>query len=164
MNTFDDFNIRQLQAYAAISLSLLCKKFNIRHQQIDDLIFHLLTMLTADNLSEWERNGTNLSVSGRGDELPMDVEKSIKGIDVTSFREIIESCVEIGIVDMYGADTEQPRFFFDRCITQIENQGVDLPSPELIEKLHAGRPPWGDPISATMLDELIKGTVSQLLP
>jgi hypothetical protein len=156
ISAFDDFNIRQLQAYAAISMLSLCEKFKINHKEIDQLIFHLLAMLTAESLPEWERIGANLSVSGRGDPLPMAVENSIKGIDTVSFREIMESCVEIGIIDMYGESTNQPRNFLEKCLRKITSHGVELPSPNALMKLHAGTAPWGNPVDPAEFDALIR--------
>jgi hypothetical protein len=156
MSVFDNFNIRQLQAYAAISMLSLCRKFEIKSQEIDHLIHHLLHLLTADDLSEWEKFGAILPVSGRGDAFPQSVVNSIKGIDAVSFREIMESCVEIGIVDLYGANTNQPWIFFDSCLKKIQSYGVELPSPSALKELRAGIGPWGDPVEAAKVDALIR--------
>lgn len=63
------------------------------------------------------------------------------------FFNLLESVVEIGLVHMYGADTEGPLEFASTAVQILESHGVDVPSSNEVlgptDKRSAG---WGEPL------------------
>ncbi|EFP97774.1 hypothetical protein, partial [Vibrio caribbeanicus] len=136
--TNNNLNIRQMQAYAAICLWSFCNLSGIKHASINQLIEHLLNMLTADSLPDWEQAGTRTDITGRGDSLPSDVENAINHEQLEYFHSLVECCVEIGIVDMYGASTKLPEQFFQNCINTAQQAGVSLPNIDGLRSVSKG--------------------------
>lgn len=149
------FNVRQMQAYAAICLWAFCRYYGIRHNSIELLIKHLMSILTTSNLPDWERKGSELAVTGRGDPLPIDVQEAVRQDNIELFNSLVETCVEVGIVDMYGGTTEQPKMFLDRCMTYIQRSGVELPSADYLSKFRRGDDSWGAAIEESELSDIM---------
>ncbi|WP_152565209.1 hypothetical protein [Methylobacter sp. BBA5.1] len=149
------FNIRQMQAYAALCLWQFCACLGIRHSSINELVLHLLKMLSAQNLLDWERRGSTLDITGRGDPLPEYVSEIVPITNLDSFNALVESCVEVGIVDMYGASTDQPSKFLKNCIEILRRANVEPPYPELLSKYGRGSGPWGDAIEENELRDIL---------
>ncbi|RFA24286.1 hypothetical protein CAI21_22285 [Alkalilimnicola ehrlichii] len=150
------FNKRQLQAYAAICLWTFCHHLGIKNDSITKLFEHLMAMLTTNSLPDWERNGAVLDITGRGDPLPVDVEKEIPQEHFEVFNSLLENCVEVGIVDMYGDSTEQPIKFLEKCLNALERSGIEPPGVENLSQYRVGNDPWGEAISEFELDEILK--------
>lgn len=150
------FNIRQMQAYAAFCLLAFCKGIRVRNVFVDELIIHLLSMLTANNLPDWERKGALIALNGRGDAIPVDVVASIPEDYRDTFNSLLECCVEVGIVDMYGANTEQPRKLLDKCIGILQSIGLEAPSLQSLGGLRKGGSAWGEPVSESEFCNLMK--------
>lgn len=149
------FNIRQMQAYAALCLWQFCTCLGIRHNSINELVIHLLNMLSAQSLPDWEQRGSSLDITGRGDPLPEYVLEIIPTTSLDNFNELVESCVEVGIVDMYGASTDQPPKFLKNCIEILRRANIEFPSPELLSKYGRGSDPWGDAIDEDELRDIL---------
>jgi len=81
-------------------------------------------MMSAQNLPEWEQRGSALDITGRGDPLPDSVAKIIPSASLDTFIELVECCMEIGIIDMYGASTEQPLTFLGKCIDFLRRGSI----------------------------------------
>lgn len=145
--TNNNFNIRQMQAFAAVCLWHFCNQEGIKHASISQLISHLLSMLTARSLPDWEQAGTRLDITGRGDPLPSNVENVINHEQLEYFCSLVECCVEVGIVDMYGGNTDLPKQFFQNCIKTTEQAGVSLPSLDGLKRVGKGNGSWGEAIS-----------------
>lgn len=149
------FNIRQMQAYAAFCLVAFCRHIALRNVFVDELVVHLLSMLKANSLSEWERNGSRIAVNGRGDPIPVDVVTAIPENYRDTFSSLLECCVEVGIVDMYGTITDQPRKFVDKCIEILQGIGIEPPSFQSFSNLQRGSGAWGEPVSETEFFHLV---------
>lgn len=147
MNNYEAMNIRQMQAYAAICFSNYCKVHSIVDEDLQRLIMHLISILSAKDLAEWEKRGRSLRVAGRGDPLPDNLSAQIGESNIQEFNEILDSCVEVGLSDMYGESTNMPAFFMEKCISAIRRQGVALPSEDVISGIGGGQDEWGDAIS-----------------
>ncbi|RFA24293.1 hypothetical protein CAI21_22250 [Alkalilimnicola ehrlichii] len=115
-----------------------------------------MAVLTTNSLPGWERNGAVLDITGRGDPLPVDVEREIPQEYLEVFSLLLESCVEVGIVDMYGDSTEQPRNFLERCLVALERSGIEPPKVDNLSQYRIGNDPWGEAISELELDEIFK--------
>ncbi len=155
MMNYNKLNTRQKQVYAAACLWLFCVRLKIQHDSITKLCVHLVNMLTASSLPDWEQEGLELEIIGRGDPLPNDVEAVVPQEHIEAFSSLVESCVEVGIVDMYGESTEQPGNFLEKCVNMLELAGVSVPNPEIVAKYKIGNDPWGDPISESELNEAL---------
>ena len=151
----ETFNIRQLQVYAAVCLRNYCRHKGIWHQSINDLIQHLVSLMTAKYLPDWERRGTLLAVVGRGGPLPEGVVEIVDAGDLKDFSELIEFCVEVGIVDMYGAHTNKPFEFMEICIDILTKNNIKLPPADMLRKYGRGSCMWGDPVSESELSKII---------
>lgn len=155
MTRYKNFNIRQLQTYAALCLWHFCRHLNIKHDAIDELILYLMSMFTAGNLSEWEQRGTEIVMTGRGDPLPEEVTNLLAPDCLEVFNSLVDSCVEVGIVDMYGACTNQPVMFVERCTEVLKHCDVDIPSTEDLDQYRRGTDEWGEFISDAELNEIL---------
>jgi hypothetical protein len=153
--TYNNFNIRQMQAYAAICLWSFCNHLGIRHDSINELLTHLMGMLTAHSLPDWEQIGTGIAITGRGDPLPGEVEKAIPVGKLDTFNSLVECCVEVGIVDMYGNTTEQPKEFLEKCMNILNESGAELPSAENLTKYDVGTDSWGEAINHSQYDDIL---------
>ncbi len=151
----EKFGIRQMQAYAALCLYQFCCHLDIKHSAIDELVNHLLKILYVENLPDWEQSGAELDITGRGDPLPDDVASILPESHYDDFESLVECAVEVGIADMYGASTEQPKSFLKKCIDILDNAGVGLPTTEFVSKYRANNDPWGGVITHTEFDDFL---------
>ncbi len=152
----NNFNVRQMQAHAAVCLWAFCSHFTIKHDAITKLFEHLMSMLTTNSLPDWEQIGAGLDITGRGDPLPSDIEKIIPSEHLAAFNSLVECCVEVGIVDMYGASTEQPSNFLSKCIDILDQSGAGSPTANHLNQYRVGSDPWGEAISESDLDNILK--------
>lgn len=152
----NDLNVRQMQAYAAICLLIFCNHIRVTNSAITELIKHLLAMSTAKSLPDWEQAGTGIAITGRGDPVPAEVDEAIPENYKDTFNTLVECCVEVGIVDMYGASTEQPKMFLEKCIGVVHNLGLELPPTEVLDNLGKGEDAWGEPVSESELSNLLE--------
>jgi len=153
--SYNKFNTRQKQVYAAICLWVFCVQLKIRHDSITKLFSHLVHMLTTNSLPGWEQDGLELDIIGRGEPLPSDVESVVPQDHLEVFNSLVESCVEVGVIDMYGESTEQPGNFLEKCVNVLKLTGVKLPNPEILTKYRVGSDVWGDAISESELNEAL---------
>lgn len=152
---YKKFNIRQKQAYAAICLWVFCAHLKIHHDSITKLLTHLVNMLTADSLPKWEQEGLDLEIVGRGEPLPSNVKAVVPKEHLEVFSSFIESCIEVGIVDMYGESTELPSQFLEECVNVLKAFEISIPSPEVLARFETGGDSWGETISKSELSETL---------
>jgi len=155
MMNIKNFNVRQMQAYAALCLFSFCDKLGIKHAGIDELILHMFNILVASDLAQWEQAGASLLITGRGDLLPLSVEKAISKEKLKPFNSLVELCVEVGLVDMYGDVTEQPYVFLKKCIKLIESYDIPCLTPEHLDRYGRGAL-WGEAINESELKDIFE--------
>ncbi|MEQ9930149.1 hypothetical protein LOZ86_19165 [Pectobacterium parvum] len=97
------------------------------HPAIDALIAHLNRYPESGSLVEWERNGVLLPLNGRGDEIPQDLTLSISPQDIEDFTYLVDTTVEVGIVDMYGTPTTLPVEFVGKIAMILSQNNIYLP-------------------------------------
>ncbi|MEM7351022.1 MAG: hypothetical protein AAF657_09470 [Acidobacteriota bacterium] len=119
-----------MQACGAACLAKFCSEKGIGSTNVDGLIEHLLLLLACTDLPAWESSGAGLELSGRGDPLPDSLVNSLTPDLARDFQRLIESVVEIGLVDMYGAVTDLPAKFLAESQRLLESNGVQPPKPE----------------------------------
>ncbi|MCL6360956.1 hypothetical protein EXT49_13110 [Pectobacterium polaris] len=118
---------RELQRYASACLQAYCHAKLIQHPAIDALIAHLNRYPESGSLVEWERKGALLPLNGRGDEMPQDLTLSISPQDIEAFSYLVDTTVEVGIVDMYGTPTTLPVEFIGKIAIILSQNHIDLP-------------------------------------
>lgn len=118
---------RDLQRYAAACLRAYCAEKLIRHSSVDALLAHLNGYPESGSLIEWERKGALLPLNGRGDDMPRDLAQSIAPQDIEEFSSLVDSVVEVGIVDMYGTPTTLPVEFVGKITMILSQNDIDLP-------------------------------------
>ena len=155
MKSFNSFNIRQLQAYAGLCLWQFCNHFDIKHPLINELILHLVRILITSSLPDWEQDGASLAITGRGDSLPVGVLEILAPDNLDIFNSLVENCVEVGIVDMYGAPSDQPMTFLEQSIKILTSSGVKPPPSEMLMKYKRGLGVWGEPVDESELKEML---------
>jgi len=148
--------VRQMQVGAALCLWKFCLTMKINHTSIDELLCHLFSVATAEDLAEWDTRGSLLAVTGRGDPIPEIVLKAVPEEHVDSFQRLLESCVEVGIVDLYGASTGLPAKFFGDCIRTLQREHVEVPNMAAIQEYCKGAEPWGEPVQCEELNLLLR--------
>jgi hypothetical protein len=132
---------RELQFYAVLCLCRYCDSRNVSAKPLDDLVTHLVSFLTVPRITDWEIQGTQLEMTGRGDEVPAEVLQQIPAGERDLFLRLLEECVSVGITDMYGANTDSPRKCLMHCVRLIGECGLDtddiqrqlIGSPTIVE-------------------------------
>lgn len=153
---------RLMQAYGAACIAKYCSVKSISSEHVVALIEHLLNVLTTSNLPDWERSGTRLALSGRGDPLPDELLARVPASDVQTFDELVQCVVEIGLVDMYGAETTEPARFLERVVSILRSSSVEPPSiAELIALIGVSETGWGDPLTVDQYRKVREWCMSQ---
>ncbi|MEQ9893051.1 hypothetical protein [Pectobacterium aroidearum] len=125
--TLHGLSPRDLQRYASACLQAYCHAKLIQHPSIDALLAHLNRYPESGNLVEWERTRALLPLNGRGDDMPRDLAQSIAPQDIEEFSSLVDSVVEVGIVDMYGTPTTLPVEFVGKITMILSQNDIDLP-------------------------------------
>lgn len=129
LSEFKNLPVSEIQRYGSSCLRAFCAEKKISHPAIIDLLDHLESMHFSQNLPEWDRLGALLELNGRGDEIPADLEEILIKNKATDLTALVDSVVEIGIVDLYGGRTNLPIEFLDRAMTILEKNKIQLPAP-----------------------------------
>jgi hypothetical protein len=138
----DELSTRELQAYGALCLATFCGAAGIRHRAIAELIVHFVSLLSADNLPDWEEAGGRLLLAG--DAPPSVVVRDVPGNLLADFNALVESAIEIGIIDMYGTGTQMPRRFALQCREILHKHGYAPPSAsDVTVQTRPLKGPWG---------------------
>ena len=153
--------IRQLQFNGGVCVALFCKHFGIKHPFIDKFIVHQLNLLCAKNLPEWEGRGCRLNLSGLGDPLPKEIVTLLNGRNREPFKLLIEVSAEIGLIDMYGRESDQPSRFFKRCCDILTEQEIHLPFGSEDKRIEILT--WGEPLNQIEFQQALAG-YAEILP
>lgn len=135
--------IRAMQVFAGLCLSKYCAFHDLKHSAIDELLAHLFSIATTNDLPEWDSKGAQLDLCGRGEEAPKSLLATIPPDKVRTFSQLVDWCVEVGIVDLYGADTAQPRRCLSECLGILKLDCIAPPAHEPLLEFFAKRPPKG---------------------
>lgn len=129
MNTeqLENMTTQDKQVYAAKCLYAYCSHFNIVDDSIDTLIEHLYAIKVIDDLCKWEAAGAKLELTGRGDPLPESVLIHLPQERIAEFNLLLECVVEVGLIDMYTVDSNNPLEFLCKCIEIVQKHGIPLP-------------------------------------
>ncbi|NBF02334.1 hypothetical protein GV819_08510 [Pseudomonas sp. Fl5BN2] len=122
-------SLRQLQLYAAACLAAYCERKGIGHPSVDDLLKHLEGYPEKGSLLAWERAGALLALNGRGDDWPQELAALIAPEEVEAFACIVDSAVEVGIVELYGDSTDLPLTFVRKITSLLRRNAIELPDP-----------------------------------
>lgn len=148
-----DLKIKEQQLIGALCIVCFCKKYDIQHQDIDEFVSYLLSILVADNLPEWEGEGLKVNIVGRGEPLPQSVENSIPLKLRGDFQKLIDNASEIGMADIYGADTSAPVLATQRCMAILAKHKIEVTLPEeFLNDTDEDR--WGKPWSDEKFSDL----------
>jgi hypothetical protein len=139
--------VRQLQLYAAVCLCRYSDSRDLDAKPLDDLVSHLASMTTVADISAWELRGTSLEMTGRGDELPDEITRQVPAPERKLFFGLVEYCVEVGITDMYGAQTDDPKKCLMKCFSFLRSAGLGAADIEARLARSPAVLPWGEPIS-----------------
>ena len=140
---------REMQCLGAVYLRTYCNVFGITDNSLIELVAHLMRIVAATELSAWEKEGGNLAVPGRGEPLPEYIVNKVPCGRLSELNELIEQVVEIGIVDLFGADTSQPKEFLKRARHILQANQIPVPVVSLFQV--QPRPlldSWGEPLTA----------------
>ncbi|WP_420552090.1 hypothetical protein [Tenacibaculum aiptasiae] len=148
LNWISKLNKREKQAIGALAVKLFCDKYFIEDHKITELLNHLLLLLKSSNLMEWEEKGFEIAITGRGDELPNDLINKIPKELFKDFYKLIDRVIEIGIVDLYGDDTEFPDKFLISSINILKSHNIllKIPNEILSNRGLESTTSWGRPL------------------
>jgi len=151
---------RNLQAIGAVTLELYCKQKNVECSILSDLIRHLKNVLVQRSLSTWEQECIKLEGCCRGDFLPKQVSMLIDNpVTRMQLERLINCVVEIGMVDMYGASTDEPRKAVEFAITIARQNGLALNSLQrVLLNCHGDAHPlqdWGETVTSEDAEKLV---------
>jgi len=152
----EKFSTRELQVYGSISLYFFCKEKNILNQKIMKFICHHISIIITENLNIWETKGLDLEIIGRGEPIPLNISSNIPSNIIKDFEFLIDTCSEIGLVDMYGACTENPYKFVLECIEVLRRNNIFIPNPYFIHKFSSESVTgWGNTIEKINLEYIL---------
>jgi hypothetical protein len=156
MSSIELLSTRELQACGAACLAKYFAAKGISSHHVDRLVAHLISLLTCTDLPAWESSGARLEFAGRGDPSPPELLAGMLPATREILERLTESVVEIGLVDMYGAETDEPRRFLARAIHLLESEGVRPPS---LGELFPSRGSeevrgWGPPVPVDQYEEV----------
>jgi hypothetical protein len=149
---------RKLQALAALCLAQYCAARKIQHPALEQLIEHLVKLLIAVSLPAWEQEGTRVDLTGRGDPLPSSLAAILPTPITQEFCFLVDNAVEVGLVDMYAKNSDEPRCFLNRCVRALEKSGVELPVVDDLFDVNASVPEeegYGLPVSQAVYDRTL---------
>ncbi|HGL6716235.1 hypothetical protein NTJ56_02160 [Burkholderia contaminans] len=115
------------QLYASSCLRRYCEFKGVSHTAIDDLLNHLDSIASSRSLAEWDSRGASLDLNGRGDPMPDGLKDMLSSEDLSEFSNLVDSVVEVGIVDLYGGESDLPLKFLDKTMYILERNGISLP-------------------------------------
>ncbi|EMD9442996.1 hypothetical protein VXE32_007078 [Burkholderia cepacia] len=115
------------QLYASSCLRCYCDLMRISHPAISELLDHLDSIASGKSLAEWDAKGALLDLNGRGDPIPASLGSMMSADDLNEFENLVDSVVEVGIVDLYGEKTSLPLKFLDKAMLVLERRGFPLP-------------------------------------
>ena len=121
------------QIKGAYCLQAFCHQYDIRHEAVNQLIEHLLSIAKAENLTAWEQAGQMLPLNGRGDPWPADLDDAIPAPVRDDFHLLVDATVEIGLTDFYGMQTSRPLEFYETCKRVLMKHRV--PAPQQVPDL-----------------------------
>ncbi|RYJ41476.1 hypothetical protein [Flavobacterium beibuense] len=148
-----DLNIREQQLIGALCIISFCQKYEIYHEDIQEFADHLLNILIADNLPDWEGEGLKLEIIGRGEPVSQSVENSIPLKLRDDFQKLVNNASEIGIVDMYGANTPAPFWAAQQCTAILAKHKIEVAlSQEFLNDTSTDR--WGEVWDAEKFNDL----------
>jgi len=110
-----------------------------------------------EDLASWEREGATLELTGRGDPLPASLAAIVPPHLAIAFDRLVQSTVEVGIVDMYGKGTEEPFRFLNEVVKVLEQSGVSLPDVDDLFNAEASdrkNERFGDTLSAADVERV----------
>jgi hypothetical protein len=140
---FSDKNNREKQGIGAICILLFCNRYSIFYKGISELVEHLFSMLTSENLPEWNKNGLKIEIVARGDSLPNELDVLININLKKDFFEMVDNVVEIGIIDMFGNDTNYPSVFLNKTLSILKKHNINLDIPDNIFLYKNNTSSWG---------------------
>ncbi|WP_237615354.1 hypothetical protein [Pseudomonas protegens] len=94
------------------------------------MIQHLKDYPQKEHLLAWERAGALLALNGRGDDWPQDLAALIPPEEIEVFSCIVDSAVEVGIVDLFGDSTDLPVILVRKITALLGGQPCDLPESQ----------------------------------
>lgn len=127
LNELADRSTQQKQLYASACLRRYCEAKKISHHSVDQLLSHLDAVESSKNLSTWDTEGARLDLNGRGDPIPPELEASMPENERQEFLTMVDSTVEVGIIDLYGDETSLPLKFIEKVMHILERSQIPFP-------------------------------------
>jgi hypothetical protein len=134
-----ELTTQEKQVYSAKCLDNYCRHFGIFDDSIDFLLDHLYAMPAYDDLSRWDSIGSKVELTrvALGDDpLSESLTKRIPEEKIPEFKSLLMNVVEVGMSDMYSADSDWPFTHLCECIKILEKYKIGLPNyPKLYKKI-----------------------------
>jgi len=118
--------LSQKQVLAAKCLSAFCQHENISHIYIEQFMAYLYA-IDVENLPQWEQEGGELKLNGRGDLLPDEISQLLNARNKPSFVNLLNAVAEVGLADMYGATTNSADLYLEKCFKILKEHSVAIP-------------------------------------
>jgi|GEM_PF-1318807 len=138
----DNIGNREKQVIGALALYKFCKTYLIYDESVNQLLNHLIDILISENLDEWNNNGLQIEIIGRGEPLPNKIDSKINFDLKEDFYRLVDIVIEIGIVDLYGSDTMYPNLFLKQVFDILIKNKIEFPIPDILIK-HVQDNKWG---------------------
>ncbi|MET3917154.1 hypothetical protein ABID97_003936 [Variovorax sp. OAS795] len=124
---FLDLSAIEKQLYGVRCLEAFVQTYEIQHPSVDRLLDHLRS-IGGYSFGRWERAGALLPLNGRGDPAPSDLIEELPEDLRPDFLRLVDSVVEIGMVDAYAVDSISPLRFLLQAVAILEVHEVPLPA------------------------------------
>lgn len=135
LKSLKNCSMQEKQKYACVCVKQYCEENHIEHPSITQLLNHLKSIPNAGHsVIDWNNKGAVLALNGRGDPVPASLEVVLQSYDRKEFMTLIESAVEVGIVDLFGAPSDFPIKFLEKIINILEKNKIRLPDINAINE------------------------------
>lgn len=154
MINYNKISIREKQAIGVLCILCFCKQNNIKYFGVLELSNHLLNLLINEDLANWNDNGLNLKIIGRGEPFPEELNTLLPHNIKDIFYNLIDNVIEIGLIDLFGELTDYPNIFLSNALDILKEQKIRCNFPfyfftELNQKT------WGETWNLTKYNDLL---------
>ena len=139
-----------MQFYAAICVHRFCRHYEVNDAELNRYIHHLASIMTMKDVVGWADSFDSSDIDKLAVCLPERFSAMMPTATLKDLEALIGYSAEVGLVDMYGAPTNDPQLFLRKCLAILDKHQIAVPD---LQNLNPNREheEWGGIISKTEL-------------
>lgn len=148
----EGLSIRAMSAIGVSCFKKYCRREAIWNADINLFCDHLLELLIADNISDWDEEFKKLNITGLGDVLPIEIKEKYP-VHFDTIDLISQNIREISAFQIYGAWKPEASYKFLFNVADLCD--VSLEKEFMLEcyKKHSHENGWGKPINIELREK-----------